>query len=71
MVLGERSIEDVGRATMLGLLSVLAIFASWGKGFVSVGLVVSVLGACLAWTGTAGRRTSCYPGRSTGSRLAW
>lgn len=74
--------EDVGRATVLGFLSVFAVFASvtivsygilprseiaelrqpsmagvleaavgqWGKGFVSVGLVVSVLGAYLAWT---------------------
>jgi arginine:ornithine antiporter/lysine permease len=74
--------EDVGRATVLGFLSVLAIFASvtivsygilpldeiaklrqpsmagvleaavgtWGKVFVSVGLIVSVLGAYLAWT---------------------
>ncbi|GAA1559179.1 basic amino acid/polyamine antiporter [Kribbella sancticallisti] len=74
--------EDVGRATVLGLLSVLAVFASvtvvsygilpaaeiaelrqpsmagvleeavgtWGKVFVSVGLIVSVLGAYLAWT---------------------
>ncbi|MFD4945474.1 basic amino acid/polyamine antiporter [Streptomyces sp. NPDC058239] len=74
--------EDVGRATILGFLSVFAIFASvtivsyglmpmseiaelrqpsmagvlehavgtWGKAFVSVGLIVSVLGAYLAWT---------------------
>ena len=74
--------EDIGRATVLGLLSVLSIFASvtvvsygvlpmseiaelrqpsmagvleaavgeWGSVFVSVGLVVSVLGAYLAWT---------------------
>lgn len=74
--------EDVGRATVLGFLSVLAIFASvtivsygimpraeiaelqqpsmagvleeavggWGAVFVSVGLIVSVLGAYLAWT---------------------
>lgn len=74
--------EDVGRATILGFLSVLAIFASvtivsygvmpldeiaelrqpsmagvleaavgeWGKVFVSIGLIVSVLGAYLAWT---------------------
>ncbi|MFE2963664.1 basic amino acid/polyamine antiporter [Streptomyces sp. NPDC059340] len=74
--------EDVGRATLLGFLSVFAIFASvtivsygllpmsqiaelrqpsmagvlesavgtWGKVFVSVGLIVSVLGAYLAWT---------------------
>lgn len=74
--------EDVGRATILGFLSVLAIFASvtivsygvmpmseikelrqpsmagvlhaavgpWGGVFVSVGLIVSVLGAYLAWT---------------------
>ncbi|MFF2958948.1 basic amino acid/polyamine antiporter [Streptomyces sp. NPDC057963] len=74
--------EDVGRATVLGFLSVFAIFASvtivsyglmpmseiaelrqpsmagvleaavgtWGKVFVSVGLIVSVLGAYLAWT---------------------
>ncbi|MCQ4205767.1 basic amino acid/polyamine antiporter [Streptomyces longispororuber] len=73
---------DVGRATVLGFLSVFAIFASvtivsygimpmseiaelrqpsmagvlehavgtWGKVFVSVGLIVSVLGAYLAWT---------------------
>jgi arginine:ornithine antiporter/lysine permease len=74
--------EDVGRATLLGFLSVFAVFASvtlvsygivpmeriaglrqpsmagvleeavgtWGAVFVSVGLVVSVLGAYLAWT---------------------
>ncbi len=74
--------EDVGRATVLGFLSVFAVFASvtivsygllpmaeiaelrqpsmaevlesavgtWGKVFISVGLVVSVLGAYLAWT---------------------
>ncbi|MGW0566646.1 basic amino acid/polyamine antiporter [Streptomyces tauricus] len=74
--------EDVGRATVLGFLSVFAIFASvtivsygilpmseiaelrqpsmagvleeavgtWGKVFVSAGLIVSVLGAYLAWT---------------------
>ena len=74
--------EDVGRATVLGFLSVLAVFATvtivsygilpraeiaelrqpsmagvleaavggWGTVFVSVGLIVSVLGAYLAWT---------------------
>ncbi|QNS02608.1 basic amino acid/polyamine antiporter [Streptomyces xanthii] len=74
--------EDVGRATLLGFVSVFAIFASvvivsygilpmdriaglrqpsmagvleeavgtWGKVFISVGLIVSVLGAYLAWT---------------------
>jgi arginine:ornithine antiporter/lysine permease len=74
--------EDVGRATVLGFLSVLAIFASvtivsygilpmseiaelrqpsmagvleaavgpWGTAFVSIGLIISVLGAYLAWT---------------------
>ncbi|SEI91225.1 basic amino acid/polyamine antiporter [Demequina mangrovi] len=74
--------EDVGRATVLGYLSVFAIFASvtmvsygimpvaemaelrqpsmagvleaavggWGSVFVSVGLIVSILGAYLAWT---------------------
>jgi arginine:ornithine antiporter/lysine permease len=74
--------EDVGRATVLGLLSVFAIFASvtmvsygilpsseiaelrqpsmggvldaaygtWGAVFVGIGLIVSVLGAYLAWT---------------------
>ena len=74
--------EDVGRATLLGFVSVLAVFAtvtivsygimpraeiaelrqpsmagvmeaavgSWGSVFVSVGLIVSVLGAYLAWT---------------------
>jgi arginine:ornithine antiporter/lysine permease len=74
--------EDVGRATVLGFLSVLAVFASvtivsygilpraemaelrqpsmagvfeaavgsWGAVFVSAGLLVSVLGAYLAWT---------------------
>ncbi|MFJ5676203.1 basic amino acid/polyamine antiporter [Streptomyces sp. NPDC093097] len=73
---------DVGRATVLGFLSVFALFASvtivsygilpmeqlaqlpqpsmagvleaavgtWGKAFVSVGLIVSVLGAYLAWS---------------------
>lgn len=74
--------EDVGRATILGFLGVLATFASvtivsygilpyseiaklrqpsmagvleaavggWGAVFVSIGLIVSVLGAYLAWT---------------------
>jgi len=74
--------EDVGRATVLGFVSVLAVFAtvtivsygilpraeiaqlrqpsmagvmeeavgSWGTVFVSTGLIVSVLGAYLAWT---------------------
>lgn len=74
--------EDVGRATVLGFLSVLAVFASvtivsygvlpydqiaglrqpsmagvleaavgpWGSTFVSIGLIVSVLGAYLAWS---------------------
>ncbi|PFG41614.1 arginine:ornithine antiporter (APA family) [Isoptericola jiangsuensis] len=74
--------EDVGRATILGFVSVLCVFASvtivsygilpvgeiaglrqpsmagvleaavgsWGAVFVSVGLIVSVLGAYLAWT---------------------
>ncbi len=74
--------EHVGRATVLGFLSVLSIFATvtmvsygilpraeiaelrqpsmaavleeavgtWGEVFVSVGLIVSVLGAYLAWT---------------------
>ncbi|MFC9242701.1 basic amino acid/polyamine antiporter [Streptomyces sp. NPDC057136] len=74
--------EDVGKATILGFLSVFAVFASvtivsygimpmaemaelrqpsmaavlesavgtWGSVFVSVGLIVSVLGAYLAWT---------------------
>jgi arginine:ornithine antiporter/lysine permease len=74
--------EDDGRATLLGFLSVLAVFASvtvvsygilpraeiahlrqpsmagvleaavggWGAVFVSAGLIVSVLGAYLAWT---------------------
>lgn len=74
--------SDVGRATILGFLSVFAIFASvtivsygvlpmaeiaqlrqpsmggvlaaavgpWGAWFVSIGLIVSVLGAYLAWS---------------------
>ncbi|MFF3641550.1 basic amino acid/polyamine antiporter [Streptomyces sp. NPDC002564] len=74
--------KDVGRATVLGFLSVFAVFASvtivsygllpmseiadlrqpsmagvlesavgtWGQVFISVGLIVSVLGAYLAWT---------------------
>jgi arginine:ornithine antiporter / lysine permease len=73
---------DVGRATVLGFLSVLAVFASvtivsygilpyqqiaqlqqpsmaglleaavghWGSVFISLGLIISVLGAYLAWT---------------------
>lgn len=73
--------EDVGKATVLGFLSVLALFASisilsygilpkaeiaalpqpsvggvleaavgpWGGAFIRVGLIVSVLGAYLAW----------------------
>jgi arginine:ornithine antiporter/lysine permease len=74
--------SDVGRATVLGFLSVLALFASvtllsygalpkgeleglrqpsmmgvlasvvgpWGAAFIGLGLIVSVLGAYLAWT---------------------
>ena len=74
--------EDVGRATILGFVSVFAVFASvtivsygvlpmgeiaklrqpsmagvleaavgpWGAWFVSIGLIVSVLGAYLAWS---------------------
>jgi arginine:ornithine antiporter / lysine permease len=74
--------EDVGKATLLGFVSVLAVFASvtivsygivpyqeiaelrqpsmggvleaavgeWGMVFISAGLIVSVLGAYLAWT---------------------
>ncbi|MFP3464608.1 basic amino acid/polyamine antiporter [Leifsonia sp. SIMBA_070] len=74
--------QDVGRATILGFVSVFAIFASvtivsygilpmgeiaklrqpsmagvlaaavgpWGAWFVSIGLIVSVLGAYLAWS---------------------
>ncbi|MFF3013166.1 basic amino acid/polyamine antiporter [Streptomyces sp. NPDC057939] len=74
--------EDVGRATILGFLSVFAVFASvtvvsygilpmseiaelrqpsmagvleaavgtWGQVLISIGLIVSVLGAYLAWT---------------------
>ncbi|GAA3212073.1 basic amino acid/polyamine antiporter [Actinocorallia longicatena] len=77
-----RKRSDVGRATVLGFLSVLALFASvtllsygalpradleelrqpsmagvlesvvgaWGTKFISVGLIISVLGAYLAWT---------------------
>ncbi|MGW0327420.1 basic amino acid/polyamine antiporter [Nocardia sp. NPDC003183] len=77
-----RKREDIGRATVLGFLSVLAIFASvtmvsfgimprdelavaqqpsmspvfesavgtWGAWFISIGLIISVLGAYLAWT---------------------
>lgn len=76
-----RERKDVGRATVLGFLSVLALFASisilsygilpraeiatlpqpsvggvleaavgpWGGAFIRVGLIVSVLGAYLAW----------------------
>ncbi|ROO86525.1 arginine:ornithine antiporter (APA family) [Actinocorallia herbida] len=78
----SRRRRDVGRATVLGFLSVLALFASvtllsygilprgeladlrqpsmggvlsaaagsWGSAFISVGLIISVLGAYLAWT---------------------
>ena len=74
--------EDVGRATVLGFLSVLALFATvsiisygilpkdeianlrqpsvgsileaavgpWGAWFISAGLIISVLGAFLAWS---------------------
>jgi arginine:ornithine antiporter/lysine permease len=77
-----RKRSDVGRATVLGFLSVLALFASvtllsygvlplgelaelrqpsmmgvlesvvgpWGAAFIGLGLIVSVLGAYLAWT---------------------
>jgi arginine:ornithine antiporter/lysine permease len=76
-----RKREDVGKATVLGFLSVLALFASisilsygilpkdeiaalpqpsvggvleaavgpWGGAFIRVGLIISVLGAYLAW----------------------
>jgi arginine:ornithine antiporter/lysine permease len=81
--------EDVGRATVLGFLSVLSIFAlvtllsygvmtqqdlaearqpsmasvledvvgHWGSTFISIGLIVSVLGAYLAWTLMAAEMT--------------
>ena len=75
--------EDVGRATLLGFVSTLALFAlgharlvrrpaaarprrgdrsrrwasswsrwsaSWGETFINVGVIISVLGAYLAWT---------------------
>jgi arginine:ornithine antiporter/lysine permease len=74
--------EDVGRATVMGLLSVLSIFSlvtlssyavmpqpdiaatrqpsmvglfasvvgDWGEAFISIAVIVSVLGAYLAWT---------------------
>ena len=74
--------EDVGRATVMGFLSVLSIFSlvtlssyavlpqpeiadtrqpsmvglfahvvgDWGETFISIGVIVSVLGAYLAWT---------------------
>ncbi len=74
--------EDVGRATVIGFLSVLCVFAAvtlvsfgvlprdqleiarqpsmgtvmehvvgaWGSAFIGVGLIVSILGAYLAWT---------------------
>ncbi|MFD4459593.1 basic amino acid/polyamine antiporter [Nocardia sp. NPDC058480] len=77
-----RKRSDIGRATVLGFLSVLAIFATvtmvsfgimpreqlatvqqpsmspvfesavgtWGAWFISIGLIISVLGAYLAWT---------------------
>ena len=77
-----RKREDVGRATVIGFLSVLSVFAlvtlvsygvksqgelagisqpsmaavlesivgSWGSIFIRVGVIVSVLGAYLAWT---------------------
>jgi arginine:ornithine antiporter/lysine permease len=77
-----RKREDVGKATILGFLSVISIFASvtivsygilpraeiahlrqpsmagvmeaavggWGAAFIGIGLIISVLGAYLAWT---------------------
>jgi arginine:ornithine antiporter/lysine permease len=77
-----RKREDVGKATVLGFLSVISIFASvtivsygilpraeiaklrqpsmagvmeaavggWGAVFIAIGLIISVLGAYLAWT---------------------
>ena len=74
--------EDVGRATLLGFASTLALFASvtlvsygvlpqrdlakaaqpsmgvvlesvvgeWGETFINIGVIISVLGAYLAWT---------------------
>jgi hypothetical protein len=43
--------EDVGTAAVLGFLGVLqSIVGTWGLVFISIGLIVSVLGAYLAWT---------------------
>lgn len=46
-----RNRKDVGRATLLGFLSVLAAaVGEWGAMLVGVALIVAVLGAYLAWT---------------------
>ena len=89
-----RKREDVGRATVIGFLSVLSVFAlvtmvsygvmpqgelagvsqpsmaavlesivgHWGSIFIRVGVIVSVLGAYLAWT-LDGRRGPLHPGQ--------
>ena len=56
--------KDVGRATVLGFLAVLALLlavnflsyglmeqqvGAWGAGFISIGLIISLLGALIAW----------------------
>jgi arginine:ornithine antiporter/lysine permease len=47
-VLPYSEIAELRQPSMAGALE--AAVGSWGKGFVSIGLVVSVLGAYLAWT---------------------
>jgi arginine:ornithine antiporter / lysine permease len=47
-VLPREEIAGLQQPSMAGVLQ--SVVGHWGKGFVSVGLVISVLGAYLAWT---------------------
>jgi arginine:ornithine antiporter/lysine permease len=47
-VLARPDIADLQQPSMAGVLE--SVVGHWGKGFVSIGLVISVLGAYLAWT---------------------
>jgi arginine:ornithine antiporter / lysine permease len=47
-VLSRDQIANLQQPSMAGVLQ--SVVGHWGKGFISVGLVISVLGAYLAWT---------------------
>jgi amino acid transporter len=47
-VLPAGEIAELRQPSMAGVLE--SVVGEWGKAFVSVGLIVSVLGAYLAWT---------------------